>query len=75
MPRTKLCDTECPNEMSATLHIHQTGRYKKNIDNKNVLTKYDVQSKINIHEIYRINNEIILQHGKKVNTHGVYPLL
>lgn len=30
---------------------------KKKVNHKNVPTKYDVQSKINVHEIYRIINE------------------
>jgi hypothetical protein len=29
MPITKLYDRECPNEKPATLHIQQTGRYKR----------------------------------------------
>jgi len=56
MPKTKLCDTECPNEiMPHSTFTKQAD--KKKVNHKNVPTKYDVQSKINVHEIYRIINE------------------
>jgi len=48
---------------------------KKYINNKNVSTKYDLQSKINVHEIYRIINEIILQHEKKSKHSLCIPLI
>ena len=38
-------------------------------------TKYDAQSKINVHEIYGIVNEIILQHEKKSKHSPCIPII
>jgi hypothetical protein len=74
MPKTKLCDKECPNEMSATIHIPQTGRYKKISIIKMCLPNIMYKVKLTYMKFTELLMRLYCNMRKKVNTHSVHPL-